>query len=1019
MRGYTRFTQEQGDEAAARLAARFAEVAREVIESRGGTVVELRGDEALCVFGSPRQAVRAAVAFQQRCADEIRADPSLPLRVGIGLDAGEAVAVEGGYRGGALNLAARLCSLAGPGEVLVSEGVVHFGRRVDDVDYADRGQVRLKGLARPVRYHQARFPLDLPEGDDHPKRRSSTRLALIAVAVLIVLVAVVAAVALPDSGQPSSALPANAIGEFDAGSGKLVAQTQLSATPDSLTIGQGHVWTADPAGSRILGIDMRDRSVVSAGTGGGGVDAVAVSDDRTWVLHGDNASVVRLDPVQLTTVGDPVTVGAGASAAVVAGRDVWVANADDGTVQRIDGDTGRPSAPLPVGPQPVAMVVGLGSIWVLDEAGGTVTEIDPGSERVVDTHPVGVGGTSLVTGFGAIWIANPPAEEVIRFDPSDPTALRHVLVAGRPESVAVAGGSLWAGTTSGTLARIDPETLEVDSTIDVSAPVAALAGSGDRLYVATRTRLEEHRGGELRVVVEEMDSLDPAIAYVPESWSVLSITNDGLVAFQRVGGATGSLLVPDLATTIPEPADGGRTYRFVLRDGLRYSTGEAVRASDVRRAVERSLSATVPRPPELHGFDRGPGAAFFADLIGAQACRPGKACDMRRGVVVDDKAGTIEFHLTAPNPRFPYALALPFAAPVPDTAAPRGPVPATGAYMIKSFDQPSPDAPVGRVELVRNPRFRVWSAAARPDGFPDRIVWQVGGDRPAHLTQVERGDADVAPLTASDFTLTPRFHQLVLEHPSQVHTFATGQVLALFMNTTTPPFDDARVRRGLAFALDRRLMAKPAEDGVTCQILPPGIPGYRPYCPFTPGGGPVYRGPDLARAVRLVRASGTRGMPVTVWLTDIGEQRFLRYTARTLERLGYRVQTRYLSQDEYFPTILAPDSTAQIGGYGWVQDYPAPADFLGQIFSCRAPVNPSRFCNRAIDRQVALASRLERTHHAAAANLAWARADELVTDAAPWIPFVNPRDADFVSARVGNYLRNPQWGVLLEQLWVE
>ncbi|HVG88126.1 MAG TPA: hypothetical protein VM823_04075, partial [Gaiellales bacterium] len=50
VRGYTRFTQEQGDEAAARLAARFAEVAREVIESRGGTVVELRGDEALCVF---------------------------------------------------------------------------------------------------------------------------------------------------------------------------------------------------------------------------------------------------------------------------------------------------------------------------------------------------------------------------------------------------------------------------------------------------------------------------------------------------------------------------------------------------------------------------------------------------------------------------------------------------------------------------------------------------------------------------------------------------------------------------------------------------------------------------------------------------------------------------------------------------------------------------------------------------------------------------------------------------------
>ncbi len=96
VRGYTRYTQEQGDEAAARLAERFAVVVGEQITARGGQVVELRGDEALCVFGSPRAALRAAVDLQRRCADEIRADASLPLRVGIGIDAGEAVAVEDG-----------------------------------------------------------------------------------------------------------------------------------------------------------------------------------------------------------------------------------------------------------------------------------------------------------------------------------------------------------------------------------------------------------------------------------------------------------------------------------------------------------------------------------------------------------------------------------------------------------------------------------------------------------------------------------------------------------------------------------------------------------------------------------------------------------------------------------------------------------------------------------------------------------------------------------------------------------
>jgi adenylate cyclase len=131
VRGYTRFTQSHGDEAGAALAARFAEVVHEVVEARGGRVVELRGDEALCVFTAPRSALRAAVDLQRRCAAEMRADPSLPLGIGIGIDAGEAVPVAGGYRGGALNLAARLCSVAKRGEVLISDGVVHLARRTD------------------------------------------------------------------------------------------------------------------------------------------------------------------------------------------------------------------------------------------------------------------------------------------------------------------------------------------------------------------------------------------------------------------------------------------------------------------------------------------------------------------------------------------------------------------------------------------------------------------------------------------------------------------------------------------------------------------------------------------------------------------------------------------------------------------------------------------------------------------------------------------------------------------------
>ncbi|HEY8116411.1 MAG TPA: adenylate/guanylate cyclase domain-containing protein [Actinomycetota bacterium] len=150
VRGWTAFTQERGDEEAARLAARLAEVTRSVVEDHRGRVLELRGDEAVVVFGSPRSAIRGAVALQRRFVEETIADPSLPLTVGIGLDAGEAVAVEGGYRGGALNVAARLCSLARAGEVLASREIVHLALRVEGVRFTERGQTQLKGLDKPV-----------------------------------------------------------------------------------------------------------------------------------------------------------------------------------------------------------------------------------------------------------------------------------------------------------------------------------------------------------------------------------------------------------------------------------------------------------------------------------------------------------------------------------------------------------------------------------------------------------------------------------------------------------------------------------------------------------------------------------------------------------------------------------------------------------------------------------------------------------------------------------------------------
>jgi class 3 adenylate cyclase len=171
VRGWTHFTQTRGDAAAARLATKFARIARESVGARGGRVIELRGDEALAVFDSSAQAVRAGLELQATCAEEIEAEPELPLNVGVGIDGGDAVPVEDGFRGAALNMAARLCSSALAGEVLVTPTLAELALAEANGDFALRphGAAQFKGIDEPVEVMEAveawpTMPVAAPRG---------------------------------------------------------------------------------------------------------------------------------------------------------------------------------------------------------------------------------------------------------------------------------------------------------------------------------------------------------------------------------------------------------------------------------------------------------------------------------------------------------------------------------------------------------------------------------------------------------------------------------------------------------------------------------------------------------------------------------------------------------------------------------------------------------------------------------------------------------------------------------------
>lgn len=219
IRGYTRYTEEYGDEAAAELATNFAELVADGVQAHDGQLVELRGDEALAVFASARQAIRAAVDLQARFGDEAGANSEVPLKVGMGIDSGEAVEVDdGGFRGASLNVAARLCGRAHGGDVLVSASTVRLAGRLGGLQYSDRGRVRLKGVPEPVHIYQVYSELDAPRSSNwvlmilgRPGRGLGWKLGAAVVALAAITAAAVVYLTSGDQGDVGTAAPGGGV----------------------------------------------------------------------------------------------------------------------------------------------------------------------------------------------------------------------------------------------------------------------------------------------------------------------------------------------------------------------------------------------------------------------------------------------------------------------------------------------------------------------------------------------------------------------------------------------------------------------------------------------------------------------------------------------------------------------------------------------------------------------------------------------------------------------------------------
>jgi len=1019
MRGWTRFTQERGDEAAAKLAAKFADIAREGVEARGGTLLELRGDEAVCVFSSTRESIRAAVDLQRRFVQETLREPELPLTFGIGLDAGEAVAVQGGYRGGALNLAARLCGEARAGEILASREVTHLARRVDGVRYEDRGPLLLKGLDEPIVVVRV-----VPEGEDlierlrsfappplPAARRTSWRWpVVVGIAVVLALVAIAIPLLGSDGGEAVD-VGTNAIARMNAEEVSLDFATPLGQRPGASAIGFGSAWVAEPDRDIVARLDLEDGSVTDTIPVGVSPSGLAIGAGSVWVTNAGDGTVIRIN-VDTNKVSQTLPAGSVPMGIAFGDGGLWVADSIGAALLRIDPASGETRS-VPLAGQPAGVAFTSQGVWVSYAPNG-VARVDPTQGSVTLTQPVGNGPTAVDAAFGSIWVSNHLDGTVMRLDPSSGEIQDTIELGEGPNSLGAAAGSLWvANEFDDSITAIDPTTDDAEPAVRVGGAPASITTDGDGLWLAVGASATEHRGGTLTVSSERTipNSLDPAIAAFNETpgGRILAITNDGLLSYEKVGGPGGATLVPDLASAPPEMSADGLTYRFPLREGITYSTGEPIRPEDFRHAVERTLTMVGQTSDVL---------SLFKTVDGAQACidEP-STCDLSGSIVADSEAVT--FHLVRPDPELPYKLALPAAYPVPVEvpAADQGfePVPATGPYMIA-------EAGGDHVELVRNPAFREWSGAAQPDGFVDTISWRFGQDGADAFDQLSAGELD----WMTDVPEPEDLASLEAEHPGQVVHWPTAATDWVGFNVRRPPFNEERVRQALSYAIDRGhlvdLRGGPASYRPTCQVLPPNFQGYEPFCPYTldPHSG-VWSAPDLDRARALIEDAGAVKEKVIVWVDDDslapGRVVTSRYIVQVLDELGLRAHLKIVETgDEWNAAVRDGEPEAYLGG--WLSNYPTASDFISPTTWCRAYHKFSGLCSERLNAIVEDAVRLQATNPAAASS-AWAEIDHQVVQEALVVPLSNPLDTFAVSGRVRNIQVHPRWGILLSRLWVQ
>jgi peptide/nickel transport system substrate-binding protein len=534
----------------------------------------------------------------------------------------------------------------------------------------------------------------------------------------------------------------------------------------------------------------------------------------------------------------------------------------------------------------------------------------------------------------------------------------------------------------------------------VAAVLAGCGGSGASSSAGGGGGVQN--GGTLKAgIPDDPDHLDTGISYAVEGWELLEATNNGLLTFKKVSGAAGSDVVPDIATAMPAVTDGGRTYTFHVHPGVMFSppVSRAVRPSDFQYAIERLFHVGSP------------GVGFYTIIQGADAYAAHRAAHIS-GIVANDKAMTITFHLTHPDGAFldimamPFAFAVPAGTPSKDISTDARWRIATGPYMVKTY------VPKQQIVLVRNPNFHQWSPNS-PDGHLNEVDITIGITPEQAVNETIDGQLDWYMEAVPPDRLT----QLKAQYPSQVHLYPRNNVTYFSMNERLAPFNKLAVRQAVNYGIDRNALVKifGGQGTPTETVLPPGF-------------GSAYHEPNLyphnlAKAKQLVQQAGAVGAPVQVWTTNAAPApEAAQYLASVLSSIGLKVTgVRTIDDSVYWDELLNEKTDPQIAFNHFDQDYPEGEDFIDTLLNGRNIVNVGNndtsntndpVLNQMIDQTKTMPL-------GPARNAAWARIDNLFMQRdAGWAPFIHLEQPTFVSSRLHGLVFDGSYFELIPEMWV-